>query len=232
MSRTSLFPVYLQFVAESKKKMQSDKAFLVVINVTAAEWRIQISNEPQIIGRGKEANIVVRKSDFSVSRKHAKIWIDKRVWIEDLESTYGTRVNGVKLAPRRATEINLNDRIAMGLLEFLLVDEQGMEARAAEIRVDESSSDESVLQESRVRLVEGQLPVATLEQLSNAERDVVLWIMRGVTEAEDIGKHLSRSANTIRTHLNNIFRKLNVHSRHELMSKLLKHDNGAGQTPV
>ncbi len=214
--------------------MQTDKAFLVVVNVSASEWRAQLSNDPQIIGRGKDANIVVRKSDFSVSRKHAKIWFDRRVWIEDIESTYGTRINGVKISPNRPTEIDFNDRIALGLLEFLLVDEKGIEARVADARSvnDDSNSDASVIQESRLKTFEGQLPLATLEQLSNAERDVVMWIMRGVTEVEDIGKQLCRSANTVRTHLNNIFRKLNVHSRHELMAQLLKHKDGAGQPHV
>ncbi|MEQ1903961.1 MAG: LuxR C-terminal-related transcriptional regulator, partial [Pirellulaceae bacterium] len=59
--------------------------------------------------------------------------------------------------------------------------------------------------------------------LSNAEREIVIWMMRGIVEETDIAHRIFRSPNTVRTHLNSIFRKLNVHSRHELIAKILRH---------
>lgn len=208
-----------------------DKAYLVAVNVSAAEWNAPISAQPQIIGRGNEATILVRKSNFSVSRKHAKIWLDRSIWIEDLGSTYGTRVNGVKIPANRPTAVNLNDRVVLGLVEFLLVNEHGLAARMEDEKSasEDSRSDDPMIREFQGAAAGAQLSHATLEQLSHAEREVVMWIMRGVTEADEIAKQLNRSSNTIRTHLNNIFKKLNVHSRHELMAQVLRHNSSPEQ---
>jgi DNA-binding CsgD family transcriptional regulator len=206
--------------------------YLVIVNLSAADWSARISAQPQVIGRGNEVEIQVKKSNASVSRKHARIWHDERIWIEDLGSTFGTWVNAVKIPSGRPTEISLGDRLTLGLVEIVVVDRAGLEAWTADDRSgsEDSRSEDPMMVEMLRRVAELKLPAATLDRLSHAEREIVMWMMRGVTEPDEIAKRLYRSAHTVRTHLNNIFRKLEVHSRHELMGQLLRHDKADRHT--
>jgi DNA-binding CsgD family transcriptional regulator len=58
--------------------------------------------------------------------------------------------------------------------------------------------------------------------LTQAELDVVLWMSRGFTDLDEVAETLYRSPHTIRTHLTNIYTKLGVHSRDQLLSCLLR----------
>lgn len=64
------------------------------------------------VSKTSEADVQI-EGDASISRRQAKIWREgDDIWIEDLGSTWGTRVNGTELdAPRKITE---SDRVQMG----------------------------------------------------------------------------------------------------------------------
>ncbi len=56
----------------------------------------------------------------------------------------------------------------------------------------------------------------TREALTEREHDVVQWVIQGMTNKE-IATKLNISDKTVKTHLSNIFRKLNVSGRLELL---------------
>jgi DNA-binding NarL/FixJ family response regulator len=60
------------------------------------------------------------------------------------------------------------------------------------------------------------------EQLTNRERAVLEMLVEG-TRSEDIARRLSISPNTVRTHIQNILTKLQVHSRLEAAAFAVKH---------
>ena len=50
-----------------------------------------------------------------LSRRHFRISMDRRwAWLEDLNSTNGTFVNGERLVPYRARQLRAGDEIAAG----------------------------------------------------------------------------------------------------------------------
>jgi hypothetical protein len=54
---------------------------------------------------------------------------------------------------------------------------------------------------------------------------VMAWMARGVVEVKDISRQLFRSVNTVRTQLSNIYEKIGVHSRAELLGVLIRNGN-------
>jgi DNA-binding NarL/FixJ family response regulator len=64
------------------------------------------------------------------------------------------------------------------------------------------------------------MDVVEIEQklISSREREILVLVAQGCTNVE-IGKQLSITRNTVRTHLENIFKKLAVHDRTEAVVK-------------
>ena len=79
-------------------------------------WKIrQIAGDQALIGRpnSQESVDIDLSPDTSVSRRHARIWMENAVhWVEDLESKHGTYVNGEKLTGR--IQIKAGDTIRIG----------------------------------------------------------------------------------------------------------------------
>ncbi len=68
--------------------------------------------EAAVIGRSEQCEIPLRDPDRAVSREHARIWWDgSRLWIEDLGSTNGTKVNGRGIA---RAELEAGDTVEVG----------------------------------------------------------------------------------------------------------------------
>jgi pSer/pThr/pTyr-binding forkhead associated (FHA) protein len=70
-----------------------------------------------VLGRGEEANIVLR--DPLVSRVHARLTVlpDESVILEDLHSTNGVYVNGVRVS-RPTSPLAEGDRLLIGTTEI------------------------------------------------------------------------------------------------------------------
>ncbi|MFH1143629.1 MAG: SpoIIE family protein phosphatase [Candidatus Eisenbacteria bacterium] len=71
---------------------------------------LDAASAPRILGRGKDCDLVL---DFpSISRRHARLrWEGSALWIEDLGSSNGTKLNG---RPLKAAALHEGDRIEIG----------------------------------------------------------------------------------------------------------------------
>jgi len=56
------------------------------------------------------------------------------------------------------------------------------------------------------------------DRLTHAELQVILWMSRGLTTPRQLGQRLFRSPNTVRTQLNSIYSKLEIHRRDEVVA--------------
>jgi DNA-binding CsgD family transcriptional regulator len=196
-------------------------AYLVMTNIDPEEWCALISEERKIIGRSPDADIPLSPRFRYTSRRHAEIWVDRnKIKFRDLASRAGTSVNGVWLKDHVEVSLAVGDRIQMGGLELEVVAQVSMLAHLlAETGIglhEAAEGDETIVQRSTA-----PIPVRFfLRELTPAELEVVLWISRGYLDDEELGKKLFRSPNTIRTQVSSVFRKLNVHSRAQIVSLL------------
>lgn len=191
---------------------------LVLTNYAPSEWHAPILARRQLIGRGSAADICVPRKFVGVSRCLAEVWADPPgFWICDVGSTAGTEVNGVRLQPHRGFLFLVGDHISLGGIDFDVVVQM-----LAPVAPTADSHDDTMNPFDRPLAA---LP--SLSELSAAELEVVLWMGRGVTGLDEIGRKLFRSGNTVRTQLGSIFRKLGIHSRDELLARL-RRNNVAG----
>ena len=70
-------------------------------------------------------------------------------------------------------------------------------------------------------LAEERSNMVWIKELSRREREVSVLISRGSTN-EEIGENLNISEPTVKTHLRNIYSKIGVHDRAQLVSRILK----------
>ncbi len=92
----------------------------LVVGQTELEMASKGTDKGLIFGR---SNALASKilSDGSVSRRHARLVLDKDgLSIEDLNSTYGTKVNGAKLAPYTAERVKEGDKLMLGDVKLTL----------------------------------------------------------------------------------------------------------------
>ncbi len=107
--------------------------------------KVYICNAPDlVIGRAaKGSDVEVQiDTDPSISRRHLRAWVDEgNLWVEDLGSAWGTRVNGVTID--KPTRVAAGDRIHIGdsILTILLAT-AAAKGGAAE---DGTALDETVL---------------------------------------------------------------------------------------
>jgi DNA-binding CsgD family transcriptional regulator len=211
------------FAGQSPRARQA-AAYLVVVNLL--EWLAPISTEEQVVGRGEDAQIQLPSRFTTISRRHAKLWEDRHgnFWLKDIGSTFGTALNGVPLKSGDAVQIVLGDRVRLGKIELAI--EGPLQARDRLSRAGLTDIDETVGGMSGQGAEHGD----QLSCLTTCERDVLLWLARGYTALADIGKKLHRSPHTVRTQLASIFRKLDVHSRDELLGKLRRSELAAAKS--
>lgn len=196
------------------------ESYLVMTNVPPSKWCATVGEHRQLIGRAVDADIKVPAEHLGVSRRHAEIWADKSaIWIQDLGSTSGTRVNNVQLQPGSAFQLDSGDRIWVGGVELDLVRhlDPFTELQAALQHAKEEGDTVKLRRQQLTATFEWQKMVA---DLTHAELEVLLWMARGYSSLDEIAAKLYRSPHTVRTHLGSIFRKLDVHSREELLATL------------
>ncbi len=156
-----------------------------------------------IVGRTKRAQIVI--ADATVSRRHARLVNSRGVLtIEDLKSLNGTRVNE---CPVTQCELRVGDQVQFGSV--------GCAVSTSPLSVRASSDDESTY---RVRHERDK--TTRIEGLTAAQWEVVDLVLAGRSEAE-IASILDKSPHTIHTHLKSIFQRLGLHSRAELILRVL-----------
>ena len=80
---------------------------------------IQMDKFPFIIGK-KEGSVDGVIDDASVSRLHVRFFRKEEIlWMEDLNSTNGTYKNGIMLLPHEKVEVQPEDEIRFGKLQFI-----------------------------------------------------------------------------------------------------------------
>jgi DNA-binding CsgD family transcriptional regulator len=212
--------------------VENDKAppaYLVMTNVEPEDWCAAFSERRKLIGRDPQADVPARYT--YVSRRHAEIWANAgNLGIRDLGSKAGTHVNGVWLKANSDTALAVGDRIWLGGIELDVVREVSLIAQVlaesgvvaeAYLKSDDAADDQ---EESDVLSTDFRYslqPIRTvLAELSRAELEIVLWMGRGYLDDVALGDRLFRSPHTVRTQVNSIFRKLNLHSRADVLGFL------------
>jgi adenylate cyclase len=95
----------------------------------------QTSEAEVVFGRSEEKLPIILDltPDLRVSRMHGRIWEDKGLfWIEDLDSSRGTQLNGVEIKGRGKQQLHPNDSIVVGqtILRVEFTDSSAMSDRA------------------------------------------------------------------------------------------------------
>lgn len=95
-------------------------AILVIANGRSRGSQIHLNNQPLIIGRSHEADVLLEY--FGVSRRQARLSQspDRRYIIEDLQSLNGTWVNRTRIVKPQV--LNLGDRITVGMVRLIFTD--------------------------------------------------------------------------------------------------------------
>jgi DNA-binding CsgD family transcriptional regulator len=200
----------------------SQTFLLTIANYLPGEWHAVVCEPRQVIGRSPDADIRIPAKFRWVSRRHAEIWTDKHgANLRDLHSTGGTQVNDVFVAPGKVIRLQVGDRISLAGLLLILADrlDVPLNGSASFLQaLDELDEDatgyglEDQTKNLRTRL----------GALTPSEREILLWMCRGVLSDEAIGRLIHRSPNTVRTHVGNLLRKLELHSRADLLGFLLR----------
>jgi DNA-binding CsgD family transcriptional regulator len=189
--------------------------YLLITNVSPNSWCKSVVERRQVIGRAADADMQVPQRFRNVSRRHAEIWSDESgsVWMQDLGSRMGTRINGVPLEPHRAVRVLFGDRVSLGGLLIDLVDSL-TDLEFGEMS-DDADADRSIFSPGLAFP-----PRERFDLLSPAEMEVAMWMCRGFVDDPDIAGKIHRSPNTVRTHVGKILEKLGFCSRAQLVSYL------------
>lgn len=122
---------------------------LTVVNPSGNSIQVPLDHFPFSMGRHSENQLILR--DSRVSRKHAVLNLrGVEVWIEDLESLHGVRVNGQKIA--EAQRLIGGDTIDFGLEDgyrLIVVEKSDAEIRKLMGRMPGSRSNETELSKLR-----------------------------------------------------------------------------------
>lgn len=188
---------------------------LLMFNHSPAKWQGAISNKRQTIGRANDAAIRFSDDFMGVDLHHASIWAnDKGIWIKDLGSKGGTKVNGIPVVHDFGAQIVPGDMIQLGDAMLFLCDynESTYQGPAAKL-INQSKPKRAARKGAKIAD-----PYQALKSLTKSQYLALLWISRGVVTDYEIARQTHRSPNTVRTHVTKLRGTLGVHSRLELQS--------------
>lgn len=177
--------------------------WLVSTGSTSGSLPFRLEPGEYIVGRTAKADIVIK--DVTLSRRHARlIRTSKSLIVEDLDSLNGTFVN-----EERATRLpaELGNEIRFGAVVCFVSPTALTPGRALD---PESTLPARALANRTIEM----------KGLTPAQLEVLRYVLRGLDEAA-IAAELGRSVHTIHTHFKAIFRHFEVHSRPELIVKLV-----------
>lgn len=104
-----------------------DEAYLKVVNrLDSLNFKMQeyyVIEGDISLGRSSRNDVVIK--DKFVSKNHLLIREkNQRYYLEDLGSANGTFLNGVKIDPNEPIELQNNDKIGVGFIQFIFVDKR------------------------------------------------------------------------------------------------------------
>ena len=174
------------------------------------EGLVEIPEGELVIGRASDCHLTI--NDGLVSRRHARVTNSgNALLVEDLASRNGVLVNERKI--HGPSPIEHGDRIGIGLASLQVVDElmlhrpENMSTMPPPAAAGHQGVDEQ----------DEETTVASLEVLTEREREVLELLVRGYTQRE-MAERLHVSIKTVETHRANIVAKLDCHSRAEIVS--------------
>ncbi|MDB5389286.1 MAG: garA 5 [Planctomycetaceae bacterium] len=159
-----------------------------------------------VVGRLRRCGIYV--PDPTVSRRHAEITIsDHGAIVVDLESRNGTFIDET---PTKSGPIRLGQDLRFGRVSFRLTSE-----------ADSDQEVESTIEAGGARVsILASLSATSLDSLTPAQQRVCDLLRTGLAEPE-VAIRLKISRHTVHNHTREIYRILGVHSRVELLARLL-----------
>ena len=109
-----------------------DEAYLKVVNrLDSLNFKMQeyyVIEGDISLGRSSRNDVVIK--DKFVSKNHLLIREkNQRYYLEDLGSANGTFLNGVKIDPNELIELQNNDKIGVGFIQFIFVDKRWKSVR-------------------------------------------------------------------------------------------------------
>lgn len=154
-----------------------------------------------LVGRSEECDFVV--NHISVSRRHAKVsMLDGVIAVVDLNSRNGTFVDEQRV---ESANVVSGQRLRFGQVPFVIKDEQA----DSDWDLSTDWGDSKPLSK-----------LAETNRFSPAQQRVLQLVLQGHSEKETARRlHLSR--HTVHNHLQMIYVLMGVHSRSELLSRLL-----------
>jgi DNA-binding CsgD family transcriptional regulator len=160
-----------------------------------------------------------------VAAAHAQVRRDRYgIWVLPLNDGK-VFLNSNPLTAQGEIALVKGDRVRLGSPRVgvdLLVMCSGELAAAASDRDEEAEENSSAAKTSPRKKRRQVAGGAGMLNLTPAEYEIVSWIGRGVEDLEEIAARLFRSVNTVRTQLNRIYDKLDVHSKAELCTYIIQ----------
>ena len=168
---------------------------------------VPLANGVYHLGRDPSCEIIVVSR--SVSRRHARLTIDGGTFlVTDLGSRNGTFIDRTRIA---------HGRLEPGQLLGL----GSVDCRVVPTRTDALASEDE--ETGGPEPDEIERANAALQSLTRSQRRIATQLMTGGTEKE-VARELSLSVHTVHTHIRAIYGRLGVHSRSELLLRLMGQD--------
>lgn len=192
-------------VAAAPERHASELPCLIVITGHSEGTVVPVPSGRSIIGR--EPTALLPLDDQGVSRQHAVIELsDGFATLRDLDSTNGTFLNG---SPIKQAAVREGDRIQLG--------------PSVTVRYSLRSRHELRAPTTVTDTVEAVAPSAASELALRPRELEVARLAAAALSNEEIAKRLFISPKTVKTHLRNIYQRLDLHSKVELTRYLLRH---------
>ena len=167
------------------------------------KWIIPIDKTPFLIGRTDKCDLLLYSK--TVSRKHAELSCKfGEMYLRDTDSTNGTYINKKRIKDRKS--LRHGDVINFGEFEFRII----TKSYAKNIDIDSFT----LYQKSPLK---NQSFTAHYD-LTKRESEILFYILEGKS-TKKISEVLNISFGTSKNHIYNIFKKLDIHSRYELVAK-------------
>jgi DNA-binding CsgD family transcriptional regulator len=190
-------------------------AIFVLRCASAQYFHFVVPARPCVLGRSSACDFVVEHA--SVSRRHARCCVGETgLVITDLGSHNGTFVDGQRIAEARVTR---GQALRFGDVSFLVAIE-GVAPLTSEDDTDTGNGNGNGGASTALDLPTG-------ECMSEAQQRVFNLLLSGNKE-KNIARTLELSPHTVHNHVRAIFRLFDVHSRAELLARLLDRAPPAG----
>jgi DNA-binding CsgD family transcriptional regulator len=178
------------------------------------EWKLGLAEDAEFL-IGGDVDGPGRLALPGIAATHARVWRNRAgVWMQ-AQPRANAWLNGLPLFAGPVSLVK-GDRIRLGLPGW---ENELVTTCTADLNEATSRADPPRSAEDGLRIDDG------IEQLSPAEYEVFAWIGRGASDLEEIASRLSRSVHTIRKQIGQVYEKLDVHSKSELIALVLHYRN-------